>query len=88
MPRSPRLLSAFLVVAALSTPAGFAKEARARVTPRTTATAGTSATARLSELWGALTHLWGMNGNATATKPVQPTLDNGCGVDPYGSCIH
>jgi hypothetical protein len=101
MPRIPRLLSAFLLLAALSTPVVFAKEAhaRAQAKPRTTATLGTSATARLSELWGALTHLWGMNGcsidpygscggNATAPKPPLPTLDNGCGIDPYGSCTH
>ncbi len=66
MPRTARLLSAFLVVAALSTPVGFAKAARAQAKPRTSAT---SVTARLSELWGTLTHLWG---------------EVGCGADPYG----
>jgi hypothetical protein len=96
MPRTPRLLSAFLVVAALSTPAGFAKEARAQAKPRPRAM---SATARISELWGTLTRLWGevgcgadpygsCGGNATTPKPPLPTLDNGCGIDPYVSCTH
>ena len=86
MPRAPRLLSAFLLVAALSTPAVSAKATHAKATPRPRA--AVPATARLSELWVALTHLWGEVGSTAGTKPPLPTADNGCSIDPYGSCSH
>ena len=96
MPRAPRLLSAFLIVAALSTPAVIAKETHAKATPRPRATSGT---ASFSGIWVTLTHLWGMsgcgidpNGNGcggtAVVKPPLPTADSGCSIDPYGACGH
>jgi len=100
MPRAPRLWTALLVVAALSTSAVFSLEARrGAATPRPRATTVSAIENFLPDLWKSLTRLWGGSGcsvdpygglctNVPAAKPPLPTLENGCGIDPYGSCNH
>jgi aminoglycoside phosphotransferase (APT) family kinase protein len=84
MPRAPRLLSTLLVVAALSTSAVFSLEARhGATTPRPRASSVKVTGSVLPDFWKTLTRLWGEIG-----KPPLPTLDNGCGLDPYGTCSH
>lgn len=98
MTRTPRLLTALLVAAALSTPA-FSREApRRAAAERPKAAAPAVQGSVLAELWRSLTNVWaevvtsnngcGMDpyGTCRTTKPQQPTSDSGCGMDPYGSC--
>jgi len=85
MPRASRLLSAFLVVAALSTSTVFSLEARrGTTTPRPTASSVKAPQSVLPDFWKTLTRLLREVG-----KPPLPTPDNGCGLDPYGTtCSH
>jgi hypothetical protein len=101
MSRAPRLLTALLVAAALSTPAAFPREAPRRESagePRATPLAALRNL--VPDLWGALMHLWGEEGcsadpyggrcssiPATPVRPT-PTLDSGCSMDPYGNCVY
>ena len=97
MPRAPRLSTALLVVAALSTSAVFSLEARrGAATPRPRATTVSAIENFLPDLWKSLTRLWGdvvcsadPYGRCIASpvaKPIHPTIDSGCSIDPYGSC--
>jgi hypothetical protein len=75
MIRAPRLLTTLLVVAALSTPA-FSREAAPRRAPaeRPKAAAPVRHGGVLVELWKSLTNVWA------------EVVDNGCSIDPYGTC--
>jgi hypothetical protein len=100
MPRAPRLLSALLVVAALSTSAVFSLEARhGAATPRPKASSVKAPQSVLPDFWKTLTHLWAEVGcsvdpyggciKASVSNPPHPTVDVGCTIDPYGSsCAH
>ena len=90
MSRAPRLFTALLVAAALSTPAAFPRETPRRESAREPrATPMAVLRSLVEDPWRSLMHLWGGSGSNPAV-PVRPnpTLDSGCSADPYGSCIH
>lgn len=99
MTRTPRLLTALLVAAALSTPA-FSREAprHAAAERRPKAAAPVAQGSVLAELWRSLTNVLGEvvtgdigcgfdpYGTCRPHNEQQPTAENGCGLDPYGTC--